>query len=528
MKDEVKCYIIDESVPLWESRKGYTNLNYQMKDKNISRIIGYLLFAGWLLFNGILLVLHEPWRDEANVWLIAKELSPTELFREIKYQGHPCLWYLMVMPIAKIGFPFRMIEVLSLSVMSVTAWTFLWKAPFRILTKAVCLFSPIFTYFYSDIARNYCLIALILVILAWQFPERNNHSVRYGLLLGLLVQTDIIAIAPAGMISAMWFLENIWQCCRERSGRRLKKVLMGIWIPAVSVGLLFLQFYQVSDSPQFQVRELEIKEFIREIRNFTYGILIRMTGRGQSFCLLFFVLCFLVFLVAALRVKNGWAGIALGCSVLFQAAFSAVIYQLHLWHYISLGFVFIWAVWVMREQWNDRGGEDKIGRAGLMGLEILLMLLSVCMFLHWNSKEESSNLEQALHGLYSDGGNAAKYIRKQIDSDELIISDNVPMASTVLAYLKNYEFYYAGSGRQASYADWSEDQSGKISYQELLMWVRESFPDKKSFYVLKSNDSCIYDEKAFKNCVLLYQSGTKTTRGEEYRIYRIEIQGEQK
>lgn len=215
-------------------------MNYQMKDKNISRIIGYILFVGWLLFNGILLILHEPWRDEANVWLMAKELSPIQLFREIKYQGHPCLWYLMVMPIAKIGFPFRMIEVLSLFVMSATAWIFLWKAPFHILTKAVCLFSPVFTYFYSDIARNYCLIAVILVILAWQFPERNKHSVRYGLLLGLLVQTDIIAIASAGLISAMWFLENIWQCCRERSGRRLQKVLMGIWIPAVSVGLLRL------------------------------------------------------------------------------------------------------------------------------------------------------------------------------------------------------------------------------------------------------------------------------------------------
>lgn len=504
-------------------------MKYQMNRKNTDRIIRYFLFAGWLFFNGILLALHEPWRDEANVWLMAKELSPVQLFREIKYQGHPCLWYLLVMPIAKIGLPFRTIGGLSLLVMAVSAGIFVKKAPFHAVTKAACLFSPIFTYFYSAIARNYCLIALILMILAWQFPERNKHSVRYGLLLGLLVQTDTIAIAPAGMISAMWLFENVWHCYKEKSVLLLKKMLSGIWIPVVSVCLLFLQFYQVSDSTQFQVRELGMAEFIGEVKNFAYGILIRMTGRGQSFCLLFFVLCFLVFLVTAFRVQNGWAGAILACSVLFQAAFSAVIYQLHLWHYISLGFLFIWAVWIMWEQWKDKGGKDRkdrIGRSGLIGMELLLMLLAVSMFLHWNSEEEPSNLKQAIYGVYSDGGNAAGYIKEQIASDDLIISDNVPMASTVLAYLKGYEFYYAGSGEPVSYADWSEKQSGEISYQELVAWVRKAFPDKEGFYVLKSNESCIYDAEALEDCELLYQSEVETTSGEEYKIYRVETWGE--
>lgn len=156
------------------------------------------------------------------------------------------------------------------------------------------------------------------------------------------------------------------------------------------------------------------------------------------------------------------------------------------------------------------------------------MLLAVCMFLHWNSEEESSNLGQALHGIYSDGGNAAEYIKEQITSDELIISDNVSMASTVLAYLKNYEFYYAGSGKTVSYADWSERQSGEINYQELIAWIRKTFPDKEGFYILKSNESCIYNAEELENCELLYQTETETTSGEEYKIYRVEIGGERK
>lgn len=135
------------------------------KRKNTNRIILTGILLAYVVFNGLLLMRHEQWRDEANVWLMARELSPLQLAAEIKYQGHPCLWYLIVMPFAKLGLPFQTIGVISLSVMTAAAWIFVWKAPFGALVKAVCLFSPVFTYFYADIARNYCLIALLLMLL---------------------------------------------------------------------------------------------------------------------------------------------------------------------------------------------------------------------------------------------------------------------------------------------------------------------------------------------------------------------------
>ena len=75
----------------------------KVKRRNIDYVFLICLFLGYLVFNGMLLAGHELWRDEANVWLIARELSPLQLFKEIRYQGHPCLWYLLVMPLAKLG-----------------------------------------------------------------------------------------------------------------------------------------------------------------------------------------------------------------------------------------------------------------------------------------------------------------------------------------------------------------------------------------------------------------------------------------
>ena len=134
--------------------------------ESMKRIRPYLvgiIFAGYVLFNVILLWFHEPWRDEANVWLMARELSPLRLLQEIKYQGHPCLWYFLVMPFAKLGLPFRTIGILSTVIMAVTAWIYLQRSRQSLVLKVLVLFSPIFTYFYPTIARNYCLIALLVI-----------------------------------------------------------------------------------------------------------------------------------------------------------------------------------------------------------------------------------------------------------------------------------------------------------------------------------------------------------------------------
>lgn len=65
-----------------------------------------LALASYLLLNGVLLWCYDPWRDVAQAWLIARDLSVPELFAQLRYEGHPCLWYLLLMPFAKLGFPY--------------------------------------------------------------------------------------------------------------------------------------------------------------------------------------------------------------------------------------------------------------------------------------------------------------------------------------------------------------------------------------------------------------------------------------
>lgn len=487
-----------------------------------------LIFAVYVIFNIVLLYFHAPWRDEANVWLMARDLSPLQLLGEIKYQGHPCLWYFLVMPFAKFGLSFRTIGIISTIVMIVAAGIYLWKGPQWIGIKVLVVFSPIFTYFYPTIARNYCLIALILILLAWNYSERNAHPVRYGILLGLLVQADTIAIAPAGMITLIWFVENAYNRIHTKSMEQLGNCLKGVWIPFVSLLFWIAQFYQVSDSPVFEFQKFGALELLREIRNYAYIILIRMTGWNQALCTCFFAVVFLLMIAISYRLRNFGAMSVMILSFLFQCIFSVMVYQLHIWHYISLAFVFLWMLWTMKTTAEEKDlDKDKWYRLSIRGLQIALGVLVIAMFLHWNSDEEPSNLQQALHGSYSDGQNAAEFIQEHIDPTEILISTDVPLDSTILAYLKNYQFYYAGSGKLTSYADWSKEQSQMIGMEELLAWCRDAFPMKQEVYLIQGNISCIVDSEQLAQYEVIYETSGSTVRGEEYQIYRIPLGSEE-
>lgn len=490
--------------------------------KKIEPYAVWVIFGAYIIFNGILLWNHEPWRDEANVWLMARNLGPLQLLREIKYQGHPCLWYFLVMPFAKMGFSFRTIGVLSTVIMAVAAWFYLWRVQQWLIIKALVLFSPIFTYFYPTIARNYCLIALLLILLAVNYSERNTHPLRYGVLLGLLVQADTIAIAPAGMITLVWLLENLFLFIFRKNKKCIMGCLKGAWIPLASLLFWIAQFYQVSDSPVFKVQRYSIWKLLVEIKNYVYIILIRMTGWSHMTCTIYFLLILIGMILISIKIRNIGSLAVFLFNLLFQCAFSVMVYQLHIWHYLSLCFTFIWMLWTVQEKAKEKQiTKDKIYEISCRGVSVLVGILAVAMFMHWNSAEEPSNLQNALHGSYSDGENTAVFIKNNLESEDILISTNVCMESSVVAFLPEYHFYYAGTGKEETYADWSESQSRDVTVEDVIAWLQETFPEKEVAYLIQGNDSCIIDSDNLSIYDKIYETTGATARNEEYQIYGI-------
>lgn len=369
----------------------------------------------------------------------------------------------------------------------------------------------------------------------------------YGLLLGLLVQADTIALATAGMISVMWLAESAYAGIKEKSRKPLLQAAKGLWIPLASFFLWIAEFYRVSESPEFEMHILSASEMLSEIRNFSYHILTRMTGQGSGFDFFLIVLFFAAGILLSLKLKNFWFMLITAGTFLFEAVFSVLVYQLHIWHYITVCFALIWFFWIGLEMgFEDREGEKKeeqnqeketdgnkkkIWNKGVrisvkILAEGLLILLGITMFIRWNAPEENSSFSNALHGLYSDGVHAAEYITENLGTDELIVVTDVAEAATVQAYLgKDYTLYYAGNQKAETFANYNEDQKKTIAYEQLLTWVKNTFPEKEFFYLLWCPSNCIdsiadEEKEVWEIC---YQTKEETARGEHYTIYKIVI-----
>jgi hypothetical protein len=174
-----------------------------------SRYILVVLYGIYLLLIGIGIYFHEPWRDEAQDWLLARDLSLAQLLNQMPYEGTPALWHLLLVPLAKSGLPYYSKNILHGLIAASTAYLLLFRSPFSVLLKAMILFSYYFLIEYSLIARNYNLSMLFLFLIAAYYPQRHEQKNTYFLLLFLLLQTNIHSFGFAIAFFVIFSIEQI-------------------------------------------------------------------------------------------------------------------------------------------------------------------------------------------------------------------------------------------------------------------------------------------------------------------------------
>lgn len=172
---------------------------------------------------------HEPWRDEADCWLAARDLSPSGLFGWTRYVGSPAAWYLMLMPLAKSGLPYQSMVYLNAAVAIAAAWLLL-RSRLPMPLVALSLFSYYLCYEYAAIARNYAILTLSLFLVAGAYGDRIDHPLRYAASVFLLFNTTAHGAMLAVVLGVMFVFES-------RRGRTLivlgfAAALWQLWPPS--------------------------------------------------------------------------------------------------------------------------------------------------------------------------------------------------------------------------------------------------------------------------------------------------------
>ncbi len=159
---------------------------------------------------------HEPWRDEADPWLLARDADPFAFFHHMGLSGTPGLWHVMLVPLARSGLPYGSQTVLHVLIAICTAAVVLWKAPFPPLLRIALVFSYYLAYEYAVVVRSYAAGVLLLVLLAATYRRRYEKPVLWGVLVALLANTNTHSLIIAAIIGVTYVSEGAMRAERWR------------------------------------------------------------------------------------------------------------------------------------------------------------------------------------------------------------------------------------------------------------------------------------------------------------------------
>ncbi|MBF0123328.1 MAG: hypothetical protein HQL21_08010 [Candidatus Omnitrophica bacterium] len=155
------------------------------------------LWLAYAVTTAFLMAHHSPWHDEAFVWLIARELSWLDIYREAGAHHAPSLWYYILAIPAKLGLPYWTMQLIHWLGACFAAWIFLFKAPFSTFFKATFIFSFYIAYEHNITARVYMLTLLFMWSACWCYAKRYERPVLYGLIIALLANVSFLGLLVA-------------------------------------------------------------------------------------------------------------------------------------------------------------------------------------------------------------------------------------------------------------------------------------------------------------------------------------------
>lgn len=173
---------------------------------------------GWLILGFALLTLigilnHAMWRDEVNGWLIARDsFSLTEFFQNIKYEGHPLVWYICLWILNQLTPNPLAMQIFHWIIAVITFSLFIIFSPFNRRQKALFIFGYLPLYEYTLISRNYAIGIFSIFLFCTCFSSRHKSYIPLALILMLMANTNayclLIAIALGIMLGVEYLFKD--------------------------------------------------------------------------------------------------------------------------------------------------------------------------------------------------------------------------------------------------------------------------------------------------------------------------------
>jgi len=147
---------------------------------------------------------HEPWSDEAQAWLLARDNTVWQMIRyRLHYEGAPPLWHVLLRLFHLAHGTYAGIGWFGAAFSVAGVYVLLRWSPFPLIVRALLPFSFFLQYQYAVIARSYNLFPLLVFSLSALYP-RKQKILWFALVAGLLANISLQGIECASIFSAFY------------------------------------------------------------------------------------------------------------------------------------------------------------------------------------------------------------------------------------------------------------------------------------------------------------------------------------
>lgn len=425
-------------------------MNKQKKLKiSNKRAICWIVFILYSILNLILMLNHEPWRDEIHAWLMAKELSIPELIVASRFDGHPILWHLILMPFAKLNFPIITLNIISYIILLISVWLFLFKTKLSLFFKSILVFTVPFTYIFSSISRNYCLIILLLVIISILYNKRYDKPILYSILIALLVHTHSLVWGLVAGLTITFYFNEIILFFKHKNNVDIKKIIFGLGIIVLSTILVVLELYGTTNTDYSVAINSYIIFVITIISSIMSLVLLFSIINNSNYKELLILLFGFGFQI-----------------LIYTCVYSSVLFQ----RFMLIFVVFLFYLMLLSETNLSKRKLDII---------CILYLIFMCLFA---SKQFIDTVIDDMKYPYSSAQEMANYINKNLPENTTILIDASIIGQSIIPYLDTAKFYDIAYDCYVDCANVSHD---KLKIKNALNNLDSSY---SGHYIIICND----------------------------------------
>jgi hypothetical protein len=387
-------------------------------------------FAVYVLLTAITVYFHEPWSDEANSWLLGRDVSLTELWtRLMHYEGTPGLWQTILHGLIRLGVPYSGLNVFSGALGCAGAWMFIRKAPLPLAIRLAMPFTFYLFYQYSVVARSYCLLPVLLFVCGWLYWRAEREM---GLLTVLLCLMAAVSVHGMMLSLAIWFSMHINEARRWRTLKPDLRRELGLLGLAYAL-VLFLLVWSAWPAPDvlFAAKRDYSLDHLWETTGETLAN--AFTGEWISSVVLI-----------ALCVPFLWRGRGLlmfALAAIGLCLFNSFVYA-NVWHEGMLFLAWLFAMWIS-------GAQTKPKWVNAMAWAAMVAVIAVQGY--WGFRTTAWDWKNP----YSGAKEAARYLHDHNIAGPHLFGFGFASVG-IQPYFKRNIFPNFRDGEPSGYYDWSE------------------------------------------------------------------------